>query len=235
VLAVPDPANRSPKAELTRQSIVDAAMRLFRAGGYDKTTIRAIADEAGVSAGNAYYYFGSKEHLIQAFYDQMQDEHARAADAALAGSTAFADRLRGVFLAWVEVAQPYHEFAGKFFKNAAEPTSPLSPFSPESAPARDASIAIFRRVLDGSDLKLTPALRREMPELLWLLHMGVVLFWVHDSSPGQARTRTLVDRVVPLVDKLARLTRLPVVRGAVNDLVVLMSSLRDEGRSQDMS
>ena len=40
---------------------------------------------------------------------------------------------------------------------------------------------------------------------------------------------------MPLVDKLARLTRLPVVRGAVNDLVVLMSSLREEGRSQDMS
>jgi hypothetical protein len=70
-----------------------------------------------------------------------------------------------------------------------------------------------------------------MPELLWLLHMGVVLFWVHDRSPGQARTRVLVDRAVPLVDKLARLTRLPVVRGVVDDLVDLMSSLRAEGGS----
>jgi hypothetical protein len=61
--------------------------------------------------------------------------------------------------------------------------------------------------------------------------MGVVLFWVHDRSPGQARTRVLVDRAVPLVDKLARLTRLPVVRGVVNDLVDLMSSLRAEGAS----
>jgi hypothetical protein len=41
----------------------------------------------------------------------------------------------------------------------------------------------------------------------------------------------LVDRAVPLVDKLARLTRLPVVRGVVNDLVDLMSSLRAEGAS----
>ena len=175
VLAVSDPANRSPKAELTRQSIVDAAMRLFRAGGYDKTTMRAIADEAGVSAGNAYYYFGSKEHLVQAFYDQMQDEHARAADAALASTPAFADRLRGVCLAWVEVAEPYHEFAGKFFKNAAEPTSPLSPFSEESQGARAASVSLFATVLDGSDLKLTPALRAEMPELLWLMAAMVLV------------------------------------------------------------
>ena len=56
----------------------------------------------------------------------------------------------------------------------------------------------------------------------------------HRSPGRQARTRTLVDRAVPLVDKLARLTRLPVVRGAVNDLVDLMSSLRD-GRSQEKS
>ena len=114
----------------------------------------------------------------------MQDEHARAAEAALTSTPVFADRLRGVFLAWVEVAEPYHEFAGKFFKNAAEPTSPLSPFSPESAPARDASIAIFRRVLDGSDLRLTPALRGERPELLWLLHM-----WCCSGSTTAAPAR----------------------------------------------
>jgi hypothetical protein len=68
--------------------------------------------------------------------------------------------------------------------------------------------------------------RREMPELLWLLHMGVVLFWVHDSSAGQERTRRLARRVAPLVDKLARMTRLPVVRGVVNDLVDLLADLR---------
>ena len=41
-------------------------MRLFRENGYEATTMRAIAKEAGVATGNAYYYFGSKEELIQA-------------------------------------------------------------------------------------------------------------------------------------------------------------------------
>ena len=223
---VPEAASRSPKGEQTRQAIVAAALDLFRAGGYDRTTMRAIADAAGVSLGNAYYYFGSKEHLVQAFYDRVQVEHAAAAEDVLSREAAFAARLAGVLDAWVDVAAPYHEFAGKFFKNAAEPTSPLSPFSEESQGARAASVALFARVLDGSDLKLTPALRAEMPELLWLMHMGVVLFWVHDSSPGQRRTRVLVAQAVPLVDKLARLTRLPVVRGVVNDLVALVRSLR---------
>ncbi|MGA9749175.1 MAG: TetR family transcriptional regulator [Nocardioides sp.] len=223
---MPEPASRSPKGEQTRRAIVAAALDLFRAGGYDKTTMRAIADEAGVSLGNAYYYFGSKEHLVQAFYDRVQVEHAAAAAEALADETAFAPRLAGVLDAWVDIAAPYHAFAGKFFKNAAEPTSPLSPFSSESAGARAASTALFTEVLAGSDLRLAPALRTEMPELLWLMHMGVVLFWVHDTSPDQRRTRLLIGQAVPLVDKLARVTRLPVVRGVVNDAVALVRAIR---------
>ncbi|MEP9362433.1 TetR family transcriptional regulator [Nocardioides sp. CN2-186] len=223
---MPEPAARSPKAEQTRQSIAESAMRLFRTKGYDKTTMRAIASEAGVSLGNAYYYFGSKEHLIQAFYDQMQEQHAAAAAAVLERETSFAARLEGVLLAWLDVAEPSHEFAGQFFKNAADPASPLSPFSPESAPARDASIELFRTLVEGSDVKLATALRRDLPDLLWLLQMGVVLFWVYDASDGQQRSRMLVTRVVPIVDRLTRLSRLPVVRGVVDDVLGLMAALR---------
>lgn len=223
---VPEAASRSPKGEQTRQAIVAAALDLFRERGYDRTTMRGIADAAGVSLGNAYYYFGSKEHLVQAFYDRVQEEHRAAATDALSGETAFAPRLRGVLEAWVEVAAPYHEFAGKFFKNAAEPTSPLSPFSDESRGARAASVELFREVVEGSDLKLAAPLRAELPDLLWLTHMGVVLFWVYDGSPDQRRTRTLVGQAVPLVDKLARMTRLPLVRGVVDDVVGLVRAVR---------
>ncbi|CAM3637596.1 TetR/AcrR family transcriptional regulator [Nocardioides zeicaulis] len=216
---------RSTKAEQTRAGIVEAALTLFRAGGYDATTMRAIADEAGVSLGSAYYYFSGKEELVQAFYDQLQAEHALAAEPAYE-ATAFADRLRGVMEAFLDLAAPYHDFGGQFFRNAADPRSPLSPFSAQSAPAREASTALFRRVVEGSDLKVAPALREELPELLWLLHMGVVLFWVHDDSEGQRRTRALVAGVVPLVDRAARLTRLPLVRGLVDDALVVVRQLR---------
>jgi AcrR family transcriptional regulator len=202
-------------------------MRLFRSDGYDRTTMRAIAQEAGVSVGNAYYYFGSKEHLIQAFYDRMQVEHAEAASEALGSSPAFEARLRAVLEVWLDVAAPSHEFAGQFFKNAADPRSPLSPFSNESAPARAASIALYARVVEGTDLKLAPNVRRELPELLWLLQMGVVLFWVYDDSPEQRRSRELVTRLVPVIDRMVRLSRLPVVRGLVDDVLGLVAALRD--------
>ncbi len=223
---------RTTKAEQTRTTIAAAAMRLFRRDGYDATTMRAVAGEAGVSVGNAYYYFSSKEHLIQAFYDGIQVDHATAAEAVLDREAAFAARLHGVLDAWLDVAAPEHGFAGQFFKNAADPDSPLSPFSQESAPAREASTALYRRVIDGADVKASASLRAELPHLLWLLQMGVVLFWVHDPSPDQRRSRALVAQAVPIVDRLVRLSRLPVVRGVVDDVVRLVADLRSEEAGQ---
>ena len=214
------------KGEQTRELILSTALRLFREQGYGKTTMRAIANEAGVSVGNAYYYYGSKDHLMQAYYDLLQDQHRGVVEPILAAEKAFVPRLAGVLRAWLDVAAPYHEFAGTFFKTAADPRSPLSPFSDESRPARDASIDVFRRVIDGSDLKLPGDLKSELPELLWLLQMGVVLFWVHDQTDDVRRTRALVDRAVPLVDRLLRLTRIPGVRGVTNDVVALIRSIR---------
>jgi len=214
------------KGEQTRELILSTALRLFREQGYGRTTMRAIATEAGVSVGNAYYYFSSKEHLMQAYYDHLQDQHREAAAAILAGEKSFTVRLSGVLHSWLDISAPYHEFAGTFFKTAAEPKSPLSPFSEESRPARESSVEMFRQVVEGSDLKLPDELKAELPELLWLMLMGVVLFWVHDDSEDVRRTRALIDRAVPLVDRLLRLTRIPGVRGVVNDLVGLIRTIK---------
>jgi AcrR family transcriptional regulator len=214
------------KGEQTRELILSTALRLFREQGYGKTTMRAIAAEAGVSVGNAYYYYSSKEHLMQAYYDHLQVLHREAVQEILAGDKSFTKRLTGVLRSWLDVAEPYHEFAGTLFKTAAEPKSPLSPFSEQSGPAREASIEIFRQVVDGSDLKLPPDLRAELPELLWLLQMGIVLFWVHDDSEGLRRTNLLITSTVPLVDRLLRLTRIPGVRGVVNDLIGVIRQIK---------
>jgi AcrR family transcriptional regulator len=216
---------RTPKSEATRTLIVETALRLFQENGYDKTTMRAIAKEAGVSVGNAYYYFSSKEQLVQGFYDRITQLHDEACADVLTSEKDFAKRLRAVMLAWLSVAAPYHEFGKQFFVNAADPESPLSPFSTESSPARDAQIALFRRVLEGSTAKVDPELRPELPELLWLYEMGVVLFWVHDRSPDCRRTRMLVDRTVPLLDRVIGLSRLRLLRPVTREIVQLIGDL----------
>jgi AcrR family transcriptional regulator len=214
------------RGEQTRQLILDTAMRLFRERGYARTTMRAIAQEAGVAVGNAYYYFGSKDHLIQEFYADTQIEHRAAAAPVLTREREFAARLAGVLHAGIDVLTPYHSFAASFFKTAAEPTSPMSPFSAESSAPREASIALFREVLEGSTARVDAELRPALPELLWLAYMGVVLYWVHDRSPEQIRTRKLIDGAVPLVDRLVGLSRLRVLRPVTRQVLDLIRTLR---------
>jgi AcrR family transcriptional regulator len=206
------------------------ALRLFRERGYDATTMRAIAAEADVSLGNAYYYFASKEHLIQAFYGRTLVDHAEAARPLLAREADLTARIVGVADIWFDLMEPYRDFAGSFFKNAADPRSPLSPFSTQSAAARDASIELWRQTLEGSDAKIPKALRAALPELLWLYFMGAVLYWVYDPTAGAAHTRTLVRGTAPMVVRAIALARLPVLRSTVADLVQLLADIKDVTR-----
>jgi AcrR family transcriptional regulator len=214
------------KSEQTRDLIAKTALRLFRERGYEATTMRAIAAEAGVSVGNAYYYFSSKEELIQLYYEHSQEDHTEACEAVLQREKEFRARLLGVVRARIDTLQPYKEFAGKFFKYAAEPTSPLSPFSSESAPIREAAVAVYREVVEGSTLKTDAEIRADLPEMLWLYSMGVILHWVYDSSPGAAKTYRLIERTVPLIDRLVGLARVPGMRGIVRDALATYRALR---------
>jgi AcrR family transcriptional regulator len=212
-------ASRTPRAEKTRTAVVTAALDLFRERGYDAATMRAIAERAGVSTGNAYYYFGSKEELIQEFYSRNQAEHLAASREVLAAETDLTARLRGTVRAQVAVMSPYHDFAATLYKYAAEPASPLSPFSPQSSPARQASIELYREVVDGSRARMGADVRERLPELLWLYSLGITLYWVHDRSPDCERTYKLIDATVEVVGQLVTASRLPVLRRALTDLL----------------
>ena len=78
---------RTRRGMETRDVILKTALEMFLERGYEETTMRAIAERAGVALGNAYYYFRSKEHLIQAFYWFTHQEHL-AASARTASRTA---------------------------------------------------------------------------------------------------------------------------------------------------
>lgn len=220
-------SGRQGRGEQTRAAIIEAALGLFSERGFDATTMRAIAQKAGVSLGNAYYYFDSKEQLIQGFYDHAAALHTSRLPEALSGLEDFGERLAAHLDLWLDLMAPHQPFAVAFFRNAADPTSPLSPFSAESGPARAAAIATLQQVIDGSTVKASKVVLAELPELLWLYHMGLVLFWVYDRSEGSAATRLLMRRTVPMVERAIELSRLPVLRATIHDLVGLVGELRE--------
>lgn len=212
----------------TRELLADTALRLFREDGFDATTMRRIATEAGVSLGNAYHHFAGKDELVQELYVRVLDEHLAAAAPQLVDGAPVADNLRTVLHAGIDVMAPYHGFGQSFLRIAVQPTSSASPFSGESAPARDRALDLMRVTVDRSGTKVSRALDARLPHLLWLTHLAVTLHWVTDTTADQRRTRTLIDGLCPVVGRAIALSRLPVARGLTDQVLALLDSLTPE-------
>lgn len=60
------------KGQETRDLIIDTADRLFYERGYDHTSFRSIAQEAGVPSGNFYHYFKAKENILEAVIERRR-------------------------------------------------------------------------------------------------------------------------------------------------------------------
>lgn len=218
---------KTAKGEQTKALILTTALEILHERGYAQTTMRAIAQKAGVSLGNAYHYFGSKDHLIQAFYHDLHEDHLRASLPSLQKESSLKGRLLSVMRLKIDTLEPYHEFAGVLFQTAADPHSPLNPFAHASASVRRDSIKLFEQVVEQSKARIPTDLRAELPYLLWLYHMGIILFWIHDSSRKRARTYHLIDQTVDLLDKLISLASNPFMRPVRKRALKLVAELRD--------
>src|SRR6188768_1920575 len=87
-MAEKPPSLRERQAQLTQAEILKAARRLFAERGYTRTSVRDIADAAGVSAQTVYDSIGTKQALVAQLNDLID---AEAGIVAIAGAAARSD------------------------------------------------------------------------------------------------------------------------------------------------
>jgi TetR/AcrR family transcriptional regulator, cholesterol catabolism regulator len=90
----------SSKSERTRQRVLHAAAQAFRQNGYTSSSLRDIAENAGMQAGSLYYHFDSKEDLAEAVMDEGvlgAEQAARQAVAELGDHASPIDRIEAAF------------------------------------------------------------------------------------------------------------------------------------------
>jgi AcrR family transcriptional regulator len=211
-------------SEVTRRQILETALTLFRERGFEATTIRDIAKEAGLSLGAAYYYFPSKEAIVGAYYDYVQAEHATRAREAFARADDLRERLRAALRTKIDIVEEDRRLLRALFRYGGDPDHPLSWFGPETREQRRLSIEVFAEALAGE--RLPDDIREAAPVLLWTLHMGILLYFLYDASPAQRRTRRLSDAAVDFVVDAKRIATLPLLRPIRRRV---MNVLRDAG------
>ncbi|WP_070000550.1 TetR/AcrR family transcriptional regulator [Cellulosilyticum sp. I15G10I2] len=100
-----------------RNDILDAAGRLFGRKGYAKCTVNDILDAVGIAKGTFYYYFKSKEEVLDAIIDRVTETAAqRAREAAANPAFSPAMKILNVILSMRVESEEDHELLEELHK-----------------------------------------------------------------------------------------------------------------------
>jgi len=80
-----------------RDKIIDVAIDLAEAGGYENVRQRDVADQAGIALGTLYKSFISKEHILSAAIEREADELERRIKAKPPAGENATERLQALF------------------------------------------------------------------------------------------------------------------------------------------
>lgn len=230
--AISPKATRKPAGERTKEQIFEQALQLFRGRGFEVTTMRDIARAAKVATGAAYYYFPSKEAIVSAYYDQVQLLHAKNVHEHLSEKKALRERLGIVMHSKLEILKEDKKFLGALFRYTGEPGHPLSVFGKGTQPQRKQSLETFREALEGADA--SAELKQLIAWVMWLAHLGMILFFIHDESQGQAKTHKLLDGVLDLLSTLVELMSSSLVQPFVKPVQEkVLGMLREAGWAEE--
>jgi AcrR family transcriptional regulator len=178
----------------TRERLLDAARRLFTSQGFDATTTRQIARQAGIAAGTLFNYFSNKEAMVCTL----------VAEALAAGRQDFEQRRR-----------PGGSLAEDLFAHIAAALRRLKPcrrflrpvldvaFGPAAAAfgqqagldLRAEHLELVEKLLIEHGIEATDPLTSQ---LYWTLYAGVLGFWAADRSPKQEDTLALLDHSITM-------------------------------------
>lgn len=200
---------RGRKGERARQSILESALRLFGSKGYETTTMRDIAAEAGYSPGLTYRYFTGKEELVMMLYQNLAEELDSYASSL--PSASLADRFYTTVARFLELMEPHREALGALFGTALNPRSHVGVFSESTADIRRQSRGMYLALIEGAKDAPRASQQEDLATVLYGAHLALVLFWLIDQSNEAQRAQRFLMFLRDLLKLIQPFLRLPVV------------------------
>src|SRR5688572_21832299 len=102
-----------------RQELLAIAARLFAEKGFRNTTVRDIADAAGILSGSLYHHFDSKESMVDEILSTFQEELFGQYDAILAGDQDPLDKVEQAVLVSFDAIDKHRDEVAIYQNDAA--------------------------------------------------------------------------------------------------------------------
>jgi AcrR family transcriptional regulator len=214
------PAGETAQGAAARERLYRIAIARMAKDGYEATTLRDVAKEAGVSAGLLYRYFPSKRAVLIALYDELSAEFAVRAASIPAGR--WRDRFRVALETSLRVLEP-HRAALRGLIPVLVGSDDDGIFGGQVAFSRRRVQGIFEASVTGASDAPARPLGEALGRLLYLGHLAVLLWWLLDKSPRQRATSALVALMAQLLPSVSLTLRLPLVRRFVTSADALVA------------
>jgi pyoverdine/dityrosine biosynthesis protein Dit1/AcrR family transcriptional regulator len=189
-----------PTTAPARIDLLEAALSCFAADGFEATTMRQVADRAGVPLETAFLHYPSKHAFALALYQALvSDVQARLAD--LPRGTV-AERFAALMSAKLDRLDTQRSTMRALVAAAVDSKGPVGVLSESTAAIRSRmSGAVHATVVGAAD---APADAAQLSRLLYGVHLGLVLLWTQDDDGRMARAavtlcRELLEAVGPML------------------------------------
>jgi AcrR family transcriptional regulator len=188
--------SRAQKRPAKRDRLIDAASLLIYEQGVERTTIADIAAAADVPSGNVYYYFKTKDDIVDAVVS-MRIGEIEATDAALAKRyDTPADRLKAMFKSLSGQAKIIAQRGCPIGSLCTELSKRVTGPEPKSA-------KLMQTLIDGAEQQFGEMGRSDAHELaveMITSYQGSAVLAHATASPALMRRES--DRVVRWIDEL---------------------------------
>src|SRR5215207_9525447 len=184
------PPGQTAQGAAAKQRLYDIAVKRMAKHGYDLTTLRDVARDAGVSVGLLYRYFPSKRAVIFALYDELSTGYVTTTAAMRPGK--WRDRAMFALRSSLEVLKPHRTtLRGLIPVLVGDPDEGV--FGEEAAFSRVRVQRVFEEAIVGSSDAPPRPLAEAVGRLLYLVHLAVLLWWLLDKTVKQRATTALVQ------------------------------------------
>lgn len=215
------PSGRTAEGEATRLRLYTEAINLIGERGYEAATLREVAVRAGVSPGLLYRYFPNKRSVVLALYDELSEEFAERAVEIAPGK--WRDRFISSLELSLRVLGP-HRMTLRALAPVMVGDTEEGVFAASTAFSRRRVLTAFQSAtVNAKDAPKKP-LAEAIGRLLYLVHLGVILWWLLDRSPGQRATHAMVGLLRQILPSAALTIHLKTVR----DFIMSADSLFEE-------
>jgi AcrR family transcriptional regulator len=199
------PRGDTAQGAASRDELYRVAIRLITSKGYEGTTLRDIAKEAGVSVGLLYRYFPSKSAVVLALYDELSADYATRAAEMRPGP--WRKRFSFALETSLGILAPHRATLASLTPVlVGDATDGLFSEGTSFSRHRVQSVSV-EAVRNASDAPPAPD-AEALGRLLYLVHLVVILWWLFDKSSRQKTTfelTAMLERLLPAASLAVRL------------------------------